>query len=436
MKTLLISISAVFSIATVVPCSVSANEDDIIWRKVEHAEVIDHVIITPDGSIIASQGADRRVILWDAENGSVLRELENEMNTRFAQIKFSPDGVYIAATAADSTVKLWETATGKFLKVFDGLWGSARAFAFSPDGATIAIESSRIGLGQLLLFDIASGEVIREFGEGMNRESGTGALVFSPDGNTLYQGGGSTVFLWDVLEGKRKAISLSAGDVNVHYITISDNGNILAAGSRGRSDIYVYKKNINNWELITSFGYETESLDDIDVSPEGAFVVAASDHLRIWNVATKENTYVYGLQQPFFRYTSVAVLPDSSSLAVAVGSPAGAEVMRLRAQWLATSVPPEGSGEETPHEVGTIFPHPIVTTQTATLPITVYVPGQFTLRLYSLAGEFIAELFNATLETGHHDLPVDIRPYNIAAGSYYMRVTNGVHTSELSVIVA
>ena len=62
----------------------------------------------PDGSRLASAGADRTVRLWDVNGGREVLTLRGH-HDRVLGVAFSPDGTCLASASADGDVRIWET---------------------------------------------------------------------------------------------------------------------------------------------------------------------------------------------------------------------------------------------------------------------------------------------------------------------------------------
>ena len=131
--------------------------------------------------------------LVDAQTG----ELRFKLGTHNSgPMSFSPDGSLLAA-ANGKEVKLWNSETGKEVRKLKGLRGAANALAFSPDGRSLAVASTRyehesagnvikvIGFSEVKLFEVSSGQVtltIKDVGA-------VNTIAFSQNGRILIVGG-------------------------------------------------------------------------------------------------------------------------------------------------------------------------------------------------------------------------------------------------------
>ena len=95
----------------------------IVRRLHGHKERVKWVSFSPDGSMCASISFDRKLILWDVDTCSILREIqipkyevksfdESTYEGSLQSIKFSRDGSFVAGSYPDGHQLVWNLSTG------------------------------------------------------------------------------------------------------------------------------------------------------------------------------------------------------------------------------------------------------------------------------------------------------------------------------------
>ncbi len=201
-------------------------------------------------------------------------------------VVFSPDGKMLASGSADKTIKLWDVATGRELRTISTN-GNAYSVVFSPNGQILAGVGENTFVGEdvndevVILWDVATGSELRKlFGHGENIYS----IAFSPDGSLLVSGSGDhTVRLWDVKTGKGLRI-LAGHDRDVNSVAFSPDGKLLASGSAD-DNVKIWDAETGK-EKITLKGHY-DDITSVAFSRDGSFVASGSedDTVKIWNVA-------------------------------------------------------------------------------------------------------------------------------------------------------
>lgn len=321
---------------------------------VGHGRAPTAIVLSRDGRVAVSWGADQVVRRWEATTGKSLGAFPAPPRTTRATL--APDSKTVALANGDGTIRLHDTATGKERNRLTG-GGGAAALAFTADGKTLAVRGND---NTIRLYDVAGGTEIRQIalrpGPNPNRGTviflgggGQGArgpgLAFSPDGKLLVAtapaGGrnpGQALVLLDVAAGKelRKIASPQA----VTSFAFAPDGRTLATENADRT--------ITLWEVASGKerarlgkapargrrgnddgrAFFTVAVDGMAIdqsppagpvglafSPDGRALAARGPDLsvHVWDVAAGKE--VSRLQGHMGRVETVAFAPDGKTLA-------------------------------------------------------------------------------------------------------------------------
>lgn len=128
---------------------VDADKPEPIRKVKAHAGWIRCAAINPDGTIIATGGNDNRVKLWNAADGTLVRELIGH-DSNIYSVLFHPTLPFVLSGDLSGQVKQWEIESGTAVQSFDAKdlhsynggqqvhYGGVRSLSISPDGKHLA----------------------------------------------------------------------------------------------------------------------------------------------------------------------------------------------------------------------------------------------------------------------------------------------------------
>jgi WD40 repeat protein len=265
-------------------------------------------LFTPDGREIAAVWPGRPVQLCDAGNFKVRQELSPYASLQ--AFALSPDGKLLATGAGDGRVQIWDRATGKNLRELTwvkmsgpgrGDYAILTGLAFAPDGRSLAacgVSSDDILFRPIVrLWEVATGgeRAALDLFPGVDAAAGRSSVrralmidqvvmsvAFSPDGRQLAVGGGTTVYLWDVVR-RRETRQMGGGHVFARGLAFSPDGRVLAAGR--------CEGGIRLWDAATGLVLRDvpahqAAVTALAFSPDGRWLASASldTTALVWDV--------------------------------------------------------------------------------------------------------------------------------------------------------
>ena len=278
-----------------------------------HSHGIWAVAFSPDGTTLASGGAERLVRMWDVETGRLLRSLRGHTHDIRA-IVFTPDGQTLATASEDRTIRLWNGKTGEPMKLlFTRYDHSVCSLSLSPDGLMLARGSHN---KDIKIWEVTTGtELMTLLGKDEYDHHWSVCVAFSPDGIHLATGTDiGKIKIWEVLpSGEEKVlhdghwrrdqedstetrgyfIEDDGGfqkpmDYWIGAMTFTPDAKLLITGSRDSTIKLFEMPTVVEKKSLTGHKGWVRSLA---VSPDGKVLVSASDDqtIKFWDLSTGRN---------------------------------------------------------------------------------------------------------------------------------------------------
>ena len=244
--------------------------------------------VSPDGTTLATGGADGAVRLWELATGREIGDPLTGHDQPVVTLAWSSDGRLLASGGNDGYARVWDPTTGREVSRYvggpdfqDKRGNGVRGVAFSPDGRRLAVADAD---GFLTEFDL---ETDRQVGDHLlQSDKAVTSILYAPDGSTLVEAGddGQVRFIdLATRAAPPPAITIAAGSEPTMALTSS--GTVLGIGL-GDGTVSFWR--MSDRSKVTELAAGSGALHAIAFSPDDDIVATAGDDsgVRLWNTHT------------------------------------------------------------------------------------------------------------------------------------------------------
>ena len=182
-----------------------------------HEGSIRKVAVSPNVQFVATAGNDGIVRVWHSDGEKKLHHELTGHDCHVYHVVFHPDGKSLISADLKGRLKHWDVNSGKLLRELDASLlhtysvkyevdvGGIRGMSFNADGSQLACAGAtgddkgiaHSGNARVLLFDWASGKLLKELRPEKKEVCTAWGVQFHPDGFIVASGGSRTGgFLW------------------------------------------------------------------------------------------------------------------------------------------------------------------------------------------------------------------------------------------------
>lgn len=287
--------------------------DDEQYKEISFSPFLGHtygvncVCFSPFGTVIASCSTDGTVILWNAETGEQITQLQHPSQSAIRTCCFSPSSALLATGSDDETVILWDISTRSSVRycfnriILEGHEAMVTSCAFSPDSTYLLSGSSR---GELKLWDARYGHGKCLLTQIEAHDLGVSCCDFNPlyeinTGNdnmsTVYivasGGNDDLVKLWKIKAGIKCSMHLcmilQGHSANVMCCRFSKDGSLLASGAGDKSVII---RDAQSGEVLTRLERHNRYITCCAFTSDNKYLATGSNDRTVilWSLINSE----------------------------------------------------------------------------------------------------------------------------------------------------
>ena len=180
---------------------------------------------SPDGNMLAAEGFDMPMRVWDVQTGKQLYDLGDDPG---GCVSFSPDGKTLATGSVSARVHLWDMANGKDMPLPDGSDSEIESIDMSSDGRVVATRSRD---SQVRLCDARTGRLLYSWKAPIGGFITNPAIRFLGDKRVVVGAAdGDSVVVWEAATG-RELHRRRFAEKDIDCFCVSPDGKTLCAAT-------------------------------------------------------------------------------------------------------------------------------------------------------------------------------------------------------------
>ncbi|KAG1793190.1 uncharacterized protein HD556DRAFT_1527681 [Suillus plorans] len=249
----------------------------VVLKKMEgHDNVVQALVVSRDGQLIASGDERGVLIVWHGETGESLTKIEAHSNS-ISSLDFSPDGTVLATGSYNKMMKLWNTKTWQHEGDPIKCGAYVRCVRYSPSGELLAIATNY----NIEIYNSSTRKRVAIFGN----TSYNSLLAWTPDGTRLLTGSYNsdhTILEWNTTTWKQVGDPWTGHTGRINAIAIHPAGTLVASAS---ADSHVRLWRLSDRRTIAVFK-DLSSMECVTFSVDGNHILSGGGDKMISEWAT------------------------------------------------------------------------------------------------------------------------------------------------------
>lgn len=120
------------------------TKGNVVRRYAAHTAQVNSMAISPDKSMLATSGDDKRVFLWNSKTGDTITSLTGH-DWKVNHVSFSPDGRFLLSSGNKGKVVIWSMDSMKMVHEFMPIGNNARKALFTSNMKEILVATLQKG---------------------------------------------------------------------------------------------------------------------------------------------------------------------------------------------------------------------------------------------------------------------------------------------------